>query len=257
MGYLDGTIPAPDKTIEVVKADNKKDVVPNPEYDSWVAKGQQLLSYLLNSLTKDALAQVTSVKTSAEAWEALGTRFAAHSQARVTNLRMQLTNTKKVSMTNTAYFNKMMAIRDELAAVGKEVEDDEMVSNILNGLDFEYNAFVSSVLGRAEPISLSDLFSQLLAYDLRLEMYQGDGNYQSSANMAGRGHGGYRGCGNNRGRNKGGQGHNRGNNGAGTSAPRQGGQQGGPNSKPKCQIYKKVGHEAPNCWYWYDDDDEQ
>ena len=31
----------------------------------------------------------------------------------------------------------------------------------------------------------------------------------------------------------------------------------GSNSKPRCQICKKVGHEAPSCWYRYDDDDDQ
>jgi predicted nucleic acid-binding Zn ribbon protein len=105
MGYLDGTSPELAKTLEVAKANNKKEVVPNPDHTSWVAKDQQLLSYLLNSLTKHALAQVTSVKTSAEEWEALETRFAAHSIARMTNLRMQLTNTKKGNMISTAYFN--------------------------------------------------------------------------------------------------------------------------------------------------------
>jgi hypothetical protein len=63
MGYLDGSFPKPAKTLKVVKADNKKEVVPNLEYASWVAKDQQLLSYLLNSLTNYALAQVTSTKT--------------------------------------------------------------------------------------------------------------------------------------------------------------------------------------------------
>lgn len=120
MGYLEGTIPEPAKTLEVVKADDKKEIVPNPKYDAWVAKDQQVLNYLLNSLTKDVLAHVTNVTTTAETWEVLATRFAAHSKARVANLRMQLTNTKKGSMTSMAYFNKMMAIRDELAAVGKK-----------------------------------------------------------------------------------------------------------------------------------------
>ena len=39
---------------------------------------------------------------------------------------------------------------------------------ILAGLDFDYNPLVSSVLGRTEPISLSNLYAQLIAYDMRL-----------------------------------------------------------------------------------------
>lgn len=154
-------------------------------------------------------------------------------------------------MTTAAYFNKMRNIKNELAATGKPVEDDEVVSHILNGLDYEYNPIVSTILGRVEPISLSDLYSQLLAYDLHMEKYQDGGQYQSSANAAGRGRGsGNRGRGNNRGRGRGGRGGQ--NNNAGANTPKKGGQ----NSKVKCQIYKKVGHEAPSCWYRYDDDED-
>src|SRR5687767_3922256 len=48
MGILTGKTPEPPKMIEVAKAD-KKELVPNLEYDAWLAKDQQLLSYLLNS----------------------------------------------------------------------------------------------------------------------------------------------------------------------------------------------------------------
>ena len=80
-------------------------------------------------------------------------------KARVSNLRMQLANLKKGNMTTAAYFNKMTSIRDELAAVGKAVDDEEMVQFIMNGLDFDYNPLVSSILGRSDSISLSDLYS--------------------------------------------------------------------------------------------------
>jgi histone deacetylase 1/2 len=88
-------------------------------------------------------------------------------------------------------------------------------------------------------------------------MYQGDGQYQSSVNATGRGRGGNnrnRG-GNNRGRinGRGGeQGQSRGNPSPGSGPPKQGGQ----TSRPRCQICKKVGHEANRCWYRYDDDEQ-
>jgi len=50
---------------------------------------------------------------------------------------MQLTNLKKGSMTTAVYFSKMKALGDELAAAGKPVPDDEMVSFILSGLGIE------------------------------------------------------------------------------------------------------------------------
>ena len=81
---------------------------------------------------------------------------------------MQLANCKKGSQSAAAYYAKVKAIGDELAAAGKPVGDDELVTFILAGLDFDYNPLVSSILGRTEPITLSDLYAQILAYDMRL-----------------------------------------------------------------------------------------
>ncbi|XP_022683926.1 uncharacterized protein LOC105914785 [Setaria italica] len=120
---LEGKVPAPSPILKVL-LDGKKKEVSNPEYDSWVSKDQQLLSYLLNSITREVLAGVATMTTSAEAWKALEVMFAAQSRARVTNLRMQLATLKKGSLTTAAYFNKMQNIKDELDAAGKSIGDE-------------------------------------------------------------------------------------------------------------------------------------
>lgn len=115
---------------------------------------------------------------------------------------MQLATLKKGTMSTATYFNKMRSIRDELAVVGKVVDEDEMVTFIFNGLDFDYNPFVSSILGRSDAVTISNLYYQMTAYDMRYEMYeeqQGGGQFQSSANSAGRGRGNFHGRGGNRG----------------------------------------------------------
>ncbi|XP_034576869.1 uncharacterized protein [Setaria viridis] len=106
LGILEGKVPAPSPILEVLLDDKKKEVS-NLEYDSWVSKDQQILSYLLNSITREVLAGVATTTTSAEAWKALEVMFAAQSRARVTNLRMQLATLKKGSLTTATYFNKM------------------------------------------------------------------------------------------------------------------------------------------------------
>lgn len=42
------------------KSDDKKDAspTPNPEYDPWIAKDQQVLNYLLSSLSREILSQI-------------------------------------------------------------------------------------------------------------------------------------------------------------------------------------------------------
>jgi hypothetical protein len=76
VGYLDGTTPAPSKTIEIEK-DAKKQIIANPEYDSWMAKDQHVLGYLFNSLRKEVLAQVATLETASAAWLPLERMYSA------------------------------------------------------------------------------------------------------------------------------------------------------------------------------------
>jgi len=123
------------------------------------------------------------------------------------------------------------------------------VTFILAGLDFDYNPLVSSVLGRTEPISLSDLYAQLIAYDMRLQMLQDNHNVgqNSSINASSRGRGGPRG------RGRGGFGRGYGGHGSSNSPPppKTGGQA---VAKPIYQVCKKKGHEADVCWHRFEED---
>lgn len=71
LGILEGTIPEPSQVIEA-EVDGKKKEIPNPEHDLWVEKDQQLLGYLVNSVSKEVLAGITTATTSVQAWKALG-----------------------------------------------------------------------------------------------------------------------------------------------------------------------------------------
>ena len=242
---------SPSQVIEA-EVDGKKKEIPNPEHDLWVEKDQQLLGYLVNSVSKEVLAGITTATTSTQAWKALGVMFAAQSRAQVTNLRMQLSTVKKGSLTTVEYFNKMQNIKDELASAGVSINDDEVVAHILNGLEFDYHPFVSSMMGRSGEISLSELYSLLMEYDLRLEMYQGSAQYQSSANVASRGRGN-RGCtGGRRGGGRFNQGRPAQNN---QNFSNQGKNQQS-NKRMPCQICKKDNHEAKQCYFRYEEDDQ-
>ena len=245
-GYLDGTTVAPAKTLELVKEDKTKVVTSNPDYEKWI-KEDQLLAHINNSLSREVLGQVTTMTNSAAVWATLENMFAAQSQARVTNLRMQLVNCKKGSQSAAAYFSKIKAIGDELAAACRPLPDEELVSFILAGLDFDYNPLVSSVVGRTTPIPLSDLYAQILAYDMRSQMLQDNhnANQNSSANAVSRGRGGFRG------RGRGGGGRGNGGRGALSQTSKTRGQT---VSKPICQVCKKKGHEADVCWHRFEED---
>jgi uncharacterized membrane protein YgcG len=80
----------------------------------------------------------------------------------------------------------MKTLEDEMASVGHKLDDEELVSFILTGLDADYDPIVSAVTARVEPITVAKLYSQLMSHKQRMEICGSTGN-QSSVNMASRG----------------------------------------------------------------------
>jgi hypothetical protein len=158
MALLEGTDTAPAKMIEAEDADHKKIQVENPAYVTWLARDQQVLRFLLNTVSPDILSHLLDVSSTADAWSAINAMFKTASRTKAQHLREKLNDTKKLSLTADAYYTKMKSFASELSALGKPVEDDEMLGYLLHGLDKgEYNALITSV--NANPgITLDDFF---------------------------------------------------------------------------------------------------
>jgi len=132
----------------------------------------------------------------------------------------------------------MKSLADDMASAGKRLDDEEVTSYILSGLDIEYNPVVSAVAARTEPITLGELFTQLSSFEQRYALLSGHGS-GSSANLASRGG---RGTGNNRGRGRGGRGCGRGSGGRGSDS----------SERTVCQLCRKEGHTVLCCYKRFD-----
>lgn len=187
-GFLTGASKAPAKEV----ASEKDAVVANPAYEEWVATDQQVLGFLLTNLSRDVLVNVSSCKMAAEAWLVIETSFSSMTKARSVNTRIALATTRKGDLSIAAYASKMRALGDELSNAGKTIDDDELISYILAGLDEDYNPVVTSLVGRVEPLTYTEAYSQLLSFEHRLELIRG-AEAQHVVNWAGRGCGGQRG----------------------------------------------------------------
>ncbi|XP_071678482.1 uncharacterized protein [Lolium perenne] len=192
VGLLDGTDAAPPEQIEIAPADKTVDTEakmgPNPAYAAWLSRDQLVLSYLLQSLSREILPHVHRITSAAGVWKAIEEMFAAQSEAKINNLLVSLANTKKLQMTTSEFMSKMQGFADELIAAGHPLTDRQLVSYILAGLGADYNALVAALGVATTPISLSLLFSHLHAYDQRQLMLNGNQqpNFESSANVANR-----------------------------------------------------------------------
>jgi hypothetical protein len=184
MEFLEGTKVKPDEFITIDKPDKSKERVPNPACTTWLTQDAQLLSYLVSTMSKEVLAQVATCDTSAEVWAEVQNMFSSQSRSRIMHLRAKLASSRKGELSAAAYFAKMKGYTDEMAAAGKRLEDDDIVSYILTGLDADYNPLVENINSRSEPISLSSLYAQLLSAEVQLK---NQNNFQMSANVAHRG----------------------------------------------------------------------
>jgi hypothetical protein len=85
--YLDGTVPEPEKEVDVKDNDGKDVKIPNPEYARWIAQDQPVLGYLLRNMTREVPVQVAGLSSSVEVWIAVTEMFSSVSKAHVVQLR--------------------------------------------------------------------------------------------------------------------------------------------------------------------------
>jgi hypothetical protein len=138
---------------------------------------------LLTSVSHDVLVQIAALPSAEHAWKHIETSFASQSRARVINTHIALATSQKETSTAVEYIAKMKTLADEMTSVGMKLDDEEVCSYILTWLDVEYNLLVSSIAASSEPITLGELYSQLLSFENRLEL-QKDGQSMSSVNNA-------------------------------------------------------------------------
>jgi hypothetical protein len=188
----------------------------------------------------------------------------------VVHLRTKLNQCHKEDKTVQAYLDEIKGLFDEMAAAGKPMDTVDVISYILAGLNNEYDGFVAAInafLKAQKDVSLSDVYSQFMTYESRVEARTaGDGASVNAATRGGRNggrgrrhyqdqyrdqeqyqyrdqSGGYDQRNNNYcGGYRGGRGNGGGRNPQGNRSFGGGGQ-----SDEICQVCGKQGHTALNC----------
>ncbi|XP_066361342.1 uncharacterized protein [Miscanthus floridulus] len=169
---------------------------------------------------------------------------------------MALATMNKGTLSVADYFVKMKGLADEMAVVGRKMEDEELVSFILMGLGDDFDSIVSAVAARVEPIFVAELYAQLISYEQRKEMH--GGGSQSSVNVATKGGRGGNNSNPNQSRDCGDGGRvgfHRGGGGRGNGGRGNGGGGGGGRNflfGVFCQLCGKEGHTVVRCFKRFD-----
>jgi hypothetical protein len=129
---------------------------------------QHVLTYLVNSLSREVLTGVASNSIAADMWATISKSFASQSWSCVLHLCNQLVVTRKGDLSVATYFSTMHGYADEMAVAGKPFDDDDVISYIHNGLDADYNSLIEHVNGMTDSISPETLYSCMLDTEARL-----------------------------------------------------------------------------------------
>jgi hypothetical protein len=170
MGIVDGTEPCPPKFL----VDDSNKELPNPAFTLWQRKDQTVLSWINITLSKKVLSTIYGLETSRQVWTALANQFANQSKTRVANLKTQLQSLHQGSKSWTEYLQTAKECADQLAAVGKPIPDDDLITYLSNGLNSSYNSFIStvSILSREKQLTFEDFQEELLNHEMLLNHQQ-------------------------------------------------------------------------------------
>jgi hypothetical protein len=195
------------------------------------------------SLTREILTAVATLTTSAEVWSTLANMYASCTRARSVQTRMTFATFKKGTQSVAEYYSKMRGYADELATSGHTLGDEEFMSYLFAGFDEDFDSVVSAAVACVEPITPTDLYSQLLSHELCCGRHSnGSPASYSSVNAAMQGRDGP-GCFNNCGRARG-----RGGRASGTAAhSRSPSRPADSSERPRCQICLRPSHTANIC----------
>jgi hypothetical protein len=167
MGIVDGSDTCPPEFL----TDELGKTISNPEYSVWVRKDQFILSWINLNLSESVLSSVYGLHTSRQVWLALSTQFASQSKSWISQLKRQLQTLHQGSKTCTAYLNFAKTCADQLAAIGKPVDDEDLISYLMGGLNPSFNSFITTITitSRNTSLSFADFRAELYNHEMMLD----------------------------------------------------------------------------------------
>ncbi|KAA8540491.1 hypothetical protein F0562_024590 [Nyssa sinensis] len=125
-------------------------------------------------VTDDKDKPTSVVTTDYLVWNTLSNRFAPHSRSRISHLKRQLQTLNQSNKTCTDYLLTAKNWSNQLAVVGKPVDEEDLISYVVGGLNSAYHPFIKSLnfATRDSSITFDDFQTELLNYEQLLDLQQ-------------------------------------------------------------------------------------
>uniref|UniRef100_A0A2N9HD57 Uncharacterized protein n=1 Tax=Fagus sylvatica TaxID=28930 RepID=A0A2N9HD57_FAGSY len=126
---------------------------------------QLVLSLLLASLTEEALSVVVGLTSSHAVWSTLETTFSHRSKSRELRLKDELQHMKKDARTVVEYSHEFKSVCDQLAAMGRPVDDLDKIHWYLRGLGSSFSTFSTTQLSLSSLPSFTEIVPMAESYE--------------------------------------------------------------------------------------------
>ena len=165
VGFIDGTDACPPKNLASGSL--------NPAYIVWQKKDICLIEWILASLSEKLVSTIYGLETSKQVWTVLQTRFSSQSRSRISYLKRQLQTVTQSTKSYSEYLENAKNLVDQLAAAGKPIDDQDLISFLLGGLQSSYTPFVTSFnfSSRDTDFTFQNFQVELLGYENLLNVY--------------------------------------------------------------------------------------
>jgi hypothetical protein len=178
-GFLDGSTPAPPKTVTQGTGDAARPVS-NPDFEHWWTLDQKVLGLLLGSMNEDIAAQLIGCTTAAAAWAAVHSLFGAQNSAGVRHLRRQIHALRKEEKPAAEYMQKVKGMADAMAATGTPLRNDEIIDYMLTGLGKAFNPIAASMNFSTVPVTLAVFYNNVLNFEALQKQQEEDGDWATT-----------------------------------------------------------------------------
>ncbi|KAI0522702.1 hypothetical protein KFK09_005087 [Dendrobium nobile] len=154
-GHLTGTTPCPSGTT-------------SPESQGWLLADNNLLSALFSTISPPILPYVISCTTAHEVWLVLERRLQPTCRSRVIQLKNKLHHVQMQNRSMQQYLNHVKSIVDNISASGSNVDEEDVILHILNGLPPTYSSFKAAIRTSPHPMNLDNIYSLLCSEEINV-----------------------------------------------------------------------------------------
>lgn len=162
-GHVDGSLVVPSPTLTT------DDVVTvNPQYTLWKRQDKLIYSALLGAMTTTIQPLLSKATTANEIWEILTSTYAKPSRGHIQQLRQQIRQWTKGTKSIDDYYQGLTTRFDQLALLGKPMDVEDQIEQILVGLSDDYKTVADQIEGRDTSPSLTEIHEKLLNHEAKL-----------------------------------------------------------------------------------------